>query len=123
MKPKKKYRMIIRFESRIEIYDSIQKILDIDPSESFENTSRVADNSDWTYEVIEYEGEPEFDFINEFLNILEDKYSRLEQLGITEKSIQFDCTYINEVETSLIFDKDSLIRLEEHDILLSVNHP
>jgi hypothetical protein len=123
MKPKKKYRMIIRFESRIEIYDSIQKILDIDPSESFENTRRVADNSDWTYEVIEYEGEAEFDFINEFLNILEDKYSRLEELGITEKLIQFDCTYFNENEMSLTFNKDSLKRLDNHNILLSVNHP
>jgi hypothetical protein len=79
-------------------------------------------NSDiWIYEVIEGEQDPYFDFINEFLNILDGKYESLSQIGISREDITIWLIYEYDNQCNLEFDPNLLYRLGKENIRLCIS--
>lgn len=75
------YELQIAFDPSVDTFNKLTTILGVNPSDDF---SDFPDNipSSWTYEVIDDKAYEYFDFINVFLDLLETKYSKLEDLKI-----------------------------------------
>jgi hypothetical protein len=75
------YKLQINLEPSIDIFDQLTKILGVLPNDNIDDFADTIP-SNWSYEIIEGESDPFFDFINIFLDLLEPTYSKLEALGI-----------------------------------------
>jgi hypothetical protein len=75
----------------------------------------------WEYEVIDKEEDKYYDFINEFLDILETKYEKLAALGIERKDITFWYLYEYDQQCNMEFDPVRLKRLGDNGICLCIS--
>ena len=121
MKLMKYYRLYIDTDGRAETYNSITKILDLKPLK-FENT-KDSDNqfSLWAYEIQEGDNNPYFDFIHEFLNILEPKFLDLEKLGILKDNILLWLLYEYDQQCAMEFHPKEMKRLGDSGIHLNID--
>lgn len=111
----------IHFEPSLETYDSITKLLGVIPNESNLKYLKGKPPSIWTYEVIEEHDDPFYDFINSFLDILENKYDSLASLGIQRKNITFWYIYEYDQQCNMEFEPESLKRLGDNGITLCIS--
>ncbi len=75
----------------------------------------------WELEIIENETDPYIDFINHFLDILENRYQLLKTIGIDKCDISF--WYLNEYDNqcNMGFQPFQLKRMGEHEISLCIS--
>ena len=76
--------------------------------------------STWCLETEEHESEEYFDFINQFLDILEGKYEQLASIGILRKDISLWFLYEYESQCNMEFDPNRLKRLGTEGITLCI---
>ena len=83
----KYYRIHIDSKASAEIYNEITKILGVKPTQ-FESENSEDLYSLWTYAIDENEEDetPYYDFVNNFLNIIEPKLSELKKIGIKKRA-------------------------------------
>jgi hypothetical protein len=113
-------RLQINFKPSLETYNLISKILGIKPTDSVDSKLSEIPNS-WEYEVIDKEEDKYYDFINEFLDILETKYEKLAALGIERKDITFWYLYEYDQQCNMEFDPVRLKRLGDNGICLCIS--
>jgi hypothetical protein len=108
----------INFTPSIETYDSITEIIGVMPTDKdFEDKI----SNTWTYEVIEEQNDPFYDFINKFLDLLEYKYDKLAEIGIKRSDISIWYLYEYDQQCNMEFDPTRLKRLGENGITLCVS--
>jgi hypothetical protein len=75
----------------------------------------------WGLEVVQEEEQEYFDFINYFLDLLEDQYIRLEQIGVLREHISIWMIYEYNNQCNFEFIPRDLKRLGENEISLCVS--
>ncbi len=110
----KYYKLVIFADGTREAYQKITDILGIKPVEEEEYGV-------WTYLVEEPEGSPPFDFINKFLDLLEPRFEKLEEVGVTKDSVLFWLLYEYEHQCALGFSAQELQRLGANRISLNID--
>lgn len=111
----------IRFAPSKETYKSITELMCVKPTE--EGVDNLDDHPpcDWRYEVVENEDDPNFDFINIFCDMLENKYEKLAELGIPKDDILFWYIYEYDQQCNMEFEPAEMKRLGDNGISLCVS--
>ncbi len=113
-------KLEISFIPDVETYNSITKILGIEPikepGKSLETIPVV-----WIYKVVTTDQDPFFDSINTFLDILENKYESLSQIGIQRSNILIWYLYEYDQQCNMEFDPIQLKRLGDNGIKLCIS--
>lgn len=78
-------------------------------------------NDSWGIEIIEKETDNYVDFINIFLDILENKYSFLEDIGISRNYITIWAIYEYKEQCNIEFEPKDLERLGKNGIKLCIS--
>lgn len=116
----KYHRLHITTDGTFEMYDSISKLLNLNPMPA-EDERFGSSFSIWTY-GFDIDGEQEyFDFINVFLDILEPSFSALEQFGIYKDDIIFWVNYEYSDQCAMSFHPKEMKRLGELGIGLNID--
>jgi len=111
----------IQFEPSFETYNSITNILGINPIKEDLTFLPNKNPNLWTFEKVVESGEPFYDFINEFLDILENNYEKLEKIGIKRDNITFWFLYEYDQQCNMEFDPIRLKRLGDNGITLCIS--
>lgn len=99
----------------------ITEIIGVKPTDKgFEKTRQETPNT-WTYQVIEEQKDPFYDFINRFLDLLENKYDKLAEIGIKRSDISFWYLYEYDQQCNMEFDPTRLKRLGDNGITLCIS--
>lgn len=117
----KYYRLHIDSKNDSIIYRKITKILAIEPADFKEDKNNKDLNSLWTYSVEEKEEEPNYDFINQFLDIIEPNLSELKKIGIDREDITFWMIYEYDQQCSMEFHPQEMKRLGESGIIMCID--
>lgn len=75
----------------------------------------------WCYEVIEKEEDNYFDFINNFLDLLDGKYQDLAKIGIQREDISIWMIYEFNGQCNMEFDPTRMKRLGINEIKLCIS--
>jgi hypothetical protein len=75
----------------------------------------------WIYSVEKSDGEPYYDFINLFLDILEPNFESLEKLGIKRDDISFWHLYEYDQQCGMEFMPKEMERLGKNGITLCID--
>jgi len=114
-------RLNINTDNTAKTYNRISELLGIVPA-GFENDKGSEnEHSIWTYEVSTTDEEPYFDFINNFLDILEPKFTKLVDLGVDISTISFWYLYEYDQQCSMEFNPQQMKRLGESGITLCID--
>ena len=117
----KYYRLHIDSKNSFEIYSKITEILGVKPTE-FESKNNLTDlYSLWTYCVDEEDEAPYYDFINNFLNIIEPKFAELKTIGIKKKHITFWMNYEYDQQCGMEFHPKEMKRLGKSGIVMCID--
>ena len=116
----KYYQLFIETDNNPELYNHITKILCLQPTED-ENYISKNKYLTWMYMVAESEDAPYFDFINNFLDILEPKFDELESIGITKDKILFWKLYEYDQQCGMEFHPQEIKRLGNSGIHLNID--
>jgi hypothetical protein len=112
-------RLQINFGPSAETFNSISKVLGVTPSVGDLRSRKIANT--WTLEKVTENEETYFDFINNFLDILEDKYEILSSLGIQKEDISVWHLYEYDQQCNMEFDPIRLKRLGDNSITLCIS--
>lgn len=117
----------INFKANIDTYNSISRILNVNPSKNTITNERIRNLFDennptsWKYVIKENESEIPYENINKFLDILENKYEQLNAIGIERKDILVWLLYGYDSQCNMEFDPAELKRLGENGIKLCIS--
>lgn len=78
-------------------------------------------NHGWTYQVEENQDDEPYDFISEFIKILDCKESNLLELGISPEEIEFWMLYEYEGQCNMEFNPEQMKRLGEKGYSLCIS--
>ncbi len=116
----KYYRLHIDTDGTLEMYNNITLLLEIEPMKvDLENDSNPYVL--WTYSIDEGEQDEYYDFINNFLDILEPKFANLEKLGVTRDKILFWMLYEYDQQCGMEFHPQEMMRLGQNGIHLNID--
>lgn len=118
----KYYRLHIACKNNFETYSKITEILGVKPTEF--DTEKKDENlySLWTYTFDEDDLEtPYYDFINNFLDIIEPKFAELKKIGIKKKHITFWLNYEYDQQCGLEFNPKEMKRLGKSGITMCID--
>jgi hypothetical protein len=101
----------LRIRTQESNYDLVSEILSIKPYNLTEG---------WIHEI-ENSGNEYFDFINVFLDILEEKFDKLDKIGVYKKDITIWLIYEYNDQCNLEFQSKDLKRLGENEISLCLS--
>ena len=111
------YRLWIPTDNRLETFNSISEILGILP----DNSEEESNYNTWIYTKEQKETEAYFDFINEFLDLLEPNFSKLQALGISRNDISIWKLYGYTQQCNMEFDSQRLKRFGDNGITLCIS--
>ena len=111
----------ISFSPNIETYNSITDLLGTKATNKDLTKFPLGIPGTWTHTVILNGQDPYFDFINNFLDILENKYEKLEDLGIQRNDISVWLFYEYDSQCNMEFDPLRLKRLGDNGITLCIS--
>lgn len=97
-----------------EVYPYITKILGVEPDES-------EPSSIWIWEVVPESNGIYVDFINNFLDVLDGNYERLEELRVSRSSITIWLIHEYEEQCNLEFEPKNLERMGLEGIGLCIS--
>lgn len=117
----KYHNLFIHFEDNLKTYQAITAIMGVEPIEFPASNRSSPSSSPWTYQVVSQDEEPYFDFINAFLDLLEQKYQLLESIGVQKSDILIWLVYEYDEQGSLSFSPQELSRLGESGIPLNID--
>lgn len=118
----KYYRLDIDSKNSVEIYNKITEILGVKPTE-FETTKPEFLYSLWSYAIEENEEDetPYYDFINNFLDIVEPKFKELKKIGVKKKNISFWLNYEYDQQCGMEFHPEEMKRLGKSGIVMCID--
>jgi hypothetical protein len=109
-------KLEIAFKPSIETFNKITDLLKVKPSNILGDIP-----ASWVYEIIDEDENTYYDFINEFLDILENKYETLAKLGIERSDITIWYLYEYDQQCNMEFDPKRLKRLGDNGIKLCIS--
>ena len=115
-----RYIYVLRIACEKTVAQHISNILQIDNNNS-RNNSGNNQYCSWEFNIIQEKLDPPVDFINTFLNILEDKYEGLFKVGVEKSDITIWMYYEYDSQCNLEFSSQDLKRLGENDISLCIS--
>lgn len=98
-------------------YEAVTSALDFIPND---HRKEEKEKVQWCHEVVEGPDNPGFDFINEFMDILEGKYEALTTLGIDREDITVWKLYAYDAQCNMEFRPESMKRLGLNGIGLCI---
>jgi len=114
-------KLEISFIASVETFNKITEILEVNPTDTNFDNFPNGIPAIWTYEVVEKDEDPHFDFINVFLDLLETKYNLLEELNIQRSDITLWFLYEYDQQCNMEFDPVRLKRLGDNGITLCIS--
>lgn len=119
----KYYRISIHTDSTAETYNRISNLLGVKPMEDTLNDNSNHHYNIWTFEKEDNENDdmPYFDFINNFLDLLEPRFEQLEMLGIKRADITFWHLYEYDQQCGMEFHPKEMKRLGASGIVLCID--
>lgn len=114
----KYYKLFIDIDGTKTQYDAVSDILGLTP---FSDDEAEEDFKLWMYLKEQAEGDPYYDFINNFLDILEPRFQALSEIGITNEHILFWFVYEYEHQCGMFFNPQEMLRLGQHGIHLNID--
>jgi hypothetical protein len=117
----KYYRLHINSKNNLENYSKITEILGVNPTELELDKSSTDLYSLWTYSVDEEDEGTYYDFINNFLDIIEPNIKELKKIGIKKKDITFWLNYEYNKQCGLEFHPKEMKRLGKSGIVLCID--
>lgn|SRR5690606_2665143 len=113
----KYYRLYIDSDSKT--YPLISEILGVKPLEF----DKEDENRTWCYGIEENEDDelPYLDFINIFLDILEPKFTELQNIGIQRENITIWKIYGYDMQCAMEFTPQEMKRLGENGITFCID--
>lgn len=115
----KYYQMFIDTDGTKTHYDAVSGILELKPYS--DHDSEHEDFKTWMYLVQQGEDDPYYDFINNFLDLLEPRLNALAAIGITNKHILFWLVYEYEHQCAMFFEPQQMQRLGQQGIYLNID--
>jgi hypothetical protein len=116
----KYYRLHINCKNNFENYSKITEILRVHPTELQLDKFSTDRYGLWTYSVEEDEG-VYYDFINNFLDIIEPNFKELKKIGIKKKDITFWLNYEYNKQCGIEFHPKEMKRLGKSGIVLCID--
>ena len=113
------YRFDIQTENDISKYNAITNLLQLSPKKV--NQKDDFAYSIWTYEIEINGKDKPYDFINNFLDILEPKFEELVKIQIDKDDITFWFLYEYDQQCNMEFNPREMKRLGENEITLCVS--
>ncbi|MBI9056027.1 MAG: hypothetical protein JEY96_19555 [Bacteroidales bacterium] len=113
------YSFQIVTDAKQELYDKVSSILNLKPK--IHQNKKFNNYNAWEYEVIVDENDKYYDFINEFLDILEPKFKMLEEIGIKRSEITFCYLYEYDNQCNMEFSPKLTKRIGENQITLCIS--
>lgn len=104
---------VLRIRCSSSQKETINQILTIESSSLEEDG--------WEMELIDRETDPPIDYVNIFLNILENKYKNLSDIGVERKNISVWIYYKYDQQCNMEFLPDEMKHLGENGIVLCVS--
>lgn len=105
-----------------ESFQRVSEILNFKPNASDElDKLETEEIFVWTYSVETNDDEPYYDFINQFLDILEPNFGNLEKLGIKRDDISFWHLYEYDQQCAMEFMPKQMERLGRNGITLCID--
>lgn len=117
----KYYRLHINSKNDFESYSKITEILGVNPTELEIDKFSTNLYSLWTYIVDEEDEGSYYDFINNFLDIIEPKFKELKKIGIKKKDITFWLNYEYDQQCGMEFHPKEMKRLGKSGIVLCID--
>ena len=115
------HRIFIDTGNSEDTYNKLTSLLGVTPT-VFEKTKfSVSTYDTWSYCADIADEEPYFDFINNFLDILEPKFNKLADLGVEKNAITFWYLYEYDQQCSMEFHPQEMKRLGESGITLCID--
>jgi hypothetical protein len=115
------YRLNIDTDGTEKNYNEISKVLGVQPTSFPAGRFNKNPFDIWTYCVDETDDGPYYDFINEFLDILEPNFSDLEKLGVTRDKIIFWRIYEYDQQCCMEYHPKEMKRLGESGIVMCID--
>jgi len=104
----------------IQIYCNTDDYLEINKILGVKSTD-LEPSEIWSYEVTVGEDDKYYDFISEFMDILQGNYEKLEKLGIKRSVISLWLIYEYDEQCNMEFDPMNLKRMGENGIGLCIS--
>jgi hypothetical protein len=117
----KYYRLYITTTNNFEIYSKITEILGVKPIELETEKNSTDLYNLWTYSIDEEDEAPYYDFINNFLDIVEPKFTELKKIGIKKKHITFWMNYEYDQQCGMEFHPKEMKRLGKSGIIMCID--
>jgi hypothetical protein len=117
----KYYQLFIDTDNNSETYNGVTELLGLQPTEYEDGKISKDRYSTWMYMVTEAKTDPCFDFINNFLDILEPKFDDLEKFGVTRDKILFWMLYEYDQQCGMEFHPQEMTRLGQSGIHLNID--
>lgn len=117
----KYYRLYINCKNIFENYSKITEILGVNPTEIQLDKSSNDIDSLWTYCVDQEDEGVYYDFINNFLDIIEPNFKELKKIGIKKKDITFWLNYEYNKQCGIEFHPKEMKRLGKSGIVLCID--
>lgn len=117
----KYYRLYINSKNGFESYSKITEILGVKPTELEIDKSSTDLYSLWIYSIDEEDEGTYYDFINNFLDIIEPKFKELKKFGIKKKDITFWLNYEYNQQCGMEFHPKEMKRLGKSGIVLCID--
>lgn len=117
----KYHRIHIDTKDDKELYDHVSRILKVEPTIISDKEDDDELYSLWTFSVEEEDDAPYFDFINNFLDIIEPNLSKLKQKGIYQQDISFWLLYEYDQQCGMEFHPKEMKRLGDSGIVFCID--
>ncbi|MEO6329976.1 MAG: hypothetical protein ABIO55_13650 [Ginsengibacter sp.] len=112
------YSLKISFQPSIETFNAITTVLNVEVplDNKFEKIPSI-----WEFTKTVSPEDNYFDFINNFLDILENKYDQLKNIGINRDDISIWFLYEYDQQCNMEFNPQRMKRLGENQITLCIS--
>lgn len=117
----KYHQLFIHFENNPETLAAVTTLMGVEPMPNSPSVVSPDVHDTWWYMVSTDEAAESFDFINVFLDLLEDKYEALAALGIQRTDIQFWLVYEYTHQCAMEFRPQAMQRLGASGIALNID--
>jgi hypothetical protein len=115
------YNLYIHFENSSDTYNAVTGILGVKPTDNTPSKFTRNLHETWSYQITERDDDKAYDFIPEFLDIIEPHFRELAELGIKRSDIFIWLVYEYQHQCALGFGPEEPKRLGESGIALNID--
>lgn len=108
-----KYSYVLRINCNSNQSEDVTNLLSVIPTKSTNNR--------WEFEIVQDNKSNYIDYIQIFIDMLENKYNKLEKIGVTRESIVIWIYYEYDQQCNMEFSPDSLKKIGSNGISLCIS--